>query len=54
MAIKINGSRRDDRVERILRDPRAYFAQARQAARAEVKREMDLEQQRSRGRAAPA
>lgn len=54
MAIKINGSRRDDRVERMLRDPKTYFAQARRAARIEVKREMDLEQQRSRGRAAPA
>jgi hypothetical protein len=54
VAIKINGSRRDDRVERILRDPRAYFAQARRAARVEVKREMDLEQQRSKGRASPA
>jgi hypothetical protein len=58
MAIKLNGSRRDDRVERILRDPRAYFAQARQAARVQVKREMDremdIEQQRSRRRAAPA
>lgn len=54
VAIKINGSRRDDRVERILRDPKAYFARARQQARIEVKQEMAQEQQRSRGRAAPA
>jgi hypothetical protein len=54
VAIKINGSRRDDRVERILRDPKGYFARARQEARVEVKREMEREQQLSRGRAAPA
>jgi hypothetical protein len=54
MAIKLNGIRRDDRVERILRDPKGYFAQARQEARVEVRREMAREQQRSRGRRAPA
>ena len=54
VAIKINGSRRDDRVERMLRDPKGYFARARQEAQVEVKREMEREQQRSRRRAAPA
>lgn len=54
MAIKINGSRRDDRVERILRDPKGYFARARQEAQVQVKREMEREQQLSRGRTAPA
>ena len=54
MAIKLTGSRRDDRVERILRDPKGYFARARQEAQVEVKREMEREQQRSRRRAAPA
>ena len=54
MAIKLNGIRRDERVEQILRDPKGYFAQARQEARIEVRREMAREQQRSRGRAAPA
>lgn len=54
MAAKINGSGRDDRVERILRDPRAYFAQARQVARAEVRAEMARERELARGRTAPA
>jgi len=54
MAIKTNGAGRDDRVERILRDPKGYFAKARQQARLEVKREMAQEQKRGRGRAAPA
>jgi hypothetical protein len=54
MAVKLNGIRRDDRVERILRDPKGYFARARQEARVEVRREMAREQQRSRGRTAPA
>jgi hypothetical protein len=54
MASKINGSGRDDRVERILRDPKGYFEKARRDARVEVKREMDREQKRSRGRTAPA
>jgi len=54
MAIKLTGSRRDDRVERILQDPKGYFARARQEARIEVRREMDSEQRRSRGRIAPA
>lgn len=44
MAIKINGSRRDDRVERILREPKGYFAKAGQQARVEVQREMAQEQ----------
>jgi hypothetical protein len=48
MAIKITVNRRDDRVERILRDPKSYFAQARRQARAEVKREMAREQKRAR------
>ncbi|HET7326896.1 MAG TPA: hypothetical protein VFJ14_06355 [Nocardioidaceae bacterium] len=54
MAIKINGSRRDDRVERILRDPKGYFAQAREQARTEVRREMAREQDRARRRRATA
>ena len=44
MAVKIQGKRRDDRVEQILRDPKAYFARARKRARAEV--EADLARER--------
>lgn len=48
MAVHIEGgSRRDDRVERILRDPVRYFELARRKAEAEVRREMELEQERS-------
>ncbi|WP_156384178.1 hypothetical protein [Marmoricola sp. Leaf446] len=39
MAIKIPGKRLDERVEQILRDPKAYFERARQTARAEVRAE---------------
>lgn len=52
MAVKINGKRRDQRVEQILRDPKTYFAQARKNARAEVKAEIDRERGRLRGRPA--
>lgn len=48
MAIKITRTRRDDRVERILRDPNSYFAEARERARAEVKKEMARERQNGR------
>jgi hypothetical protein len=54
MAVKINGASRDDRIERILRDPDGYFAKAREVARAEVEREMAEEQKRSAGRPARA
>lgn len=52
VAVKINGKRRDQRVEQILRDPKTYFAQARKNARAEVKAEIDRERGRLRGRPA--
>jgi hypothetical protein len=39
VAVKIPGKRRDERIDQILRDPKAYFAKARQNARAEVKAE---------------
>jgi hypothetical protein len=48
MGIKIERPRRDDRVERILRDPRAYFAEARRAARDEVRAEMSQQQRRGK------
>lgn len=54
MAIKLSKTRRDDRVERILRDPQSYFAEARSEARAEVRREMAREQKRARRRPATA
>lgn len=54
MAIKLTRTRRDDRVDRILRDPSGYFANARAKARTEVKREMAREQKRNRRRAATA
>ena len=47
MAVKIPGKGLDKRVEQILRDPKAYFQNARSVARAEVKAERD----RERGRA---
>ena len=50
MAVQIRRERRDDRVERILRDPNQYFEQARTAARAEVTREMATEEKRARHR----
>lgn len=43
MAVRIRGRRRDDRVEQIIRDPKAYFAQARENARAEVRAEIARE-----------
>jgi len=47
MAVEIRRDRRDDRVERILKDPSGYFEQARKDARAEVTREMEREQKRN-------
>lgn len=52
MAVKIPGKGLDKRVEQILRDPKTYFENARQAARAEVKAER--EQERGRLRRRPA
>ena len=52
MAVKINGKRRDERVEQILRDPKNYFAQARKNARAEVEAEINRERGRLRRRPA--
>ena len=52
MAVKIRGKRRDERIEQILRDPKTYFAQARNNARAEVRAE--LAQGRGRLRRRPA
>lgn len=44
MAVHIEGgASRDDRVERILRDPKRYFDLARRRAEAKVKREMEQE-----------
>jgi hypothetical protein len=40
----------DDRVERMLSDPRGYFAGARERARAEVERDIAREAARSRSR----
>ena len=45
MAVKLRSKRRDDRVEQIIRDPKGYFARARENARAEVKAEMARERQ---------
>jgi hypothetical protein len=52
VAVKIRRERRDDRVEQILRDPKAYFARARENARAEVRAEMAQGRGRLRRRTA--
>ena len=39
MAVKLPGKGRDERVDEILRDPKTYFARARQKARAEIEAE---------------
>ncbi len=52
MALKVRARRRDQRVEQILRDPKGYFAQARQRAESEVKAEMAQERVRLRRRTA--
>ena len=52
VAVKIRGKRRDERVEQILRDPKAYFSRARENARAEV--EAEMAQGRGRLRRRPA
>ena len=48
MAPRVNRSRRDDRVEQILKDPKGYFDRARQRAEAEVRQEMAREAKRTR------
>ena len=52
MALKMQGKRRDDRVEQILRDPKGYFARARRKARADVEAEVARERGRLRRRTA--
>lgn len=52
MAIKIPGKGLDRRVEQILNDPKAYLANARKIARAQV--EAEREQERGRFRHRPA
>lgn len=39
MAVKLPGKGRDERVEEILQDPKAYFARARKQARAQLEAE---------------
>lgn len=50
MAVKLPGKGRDERVDEILRDPKAYFTRARERARAEVEAEVAAEKQRRRPR----
>lgn len=52
MAVKITGKGPDERVEQILRDPKTYFAQARQRARAALKAEREQDGARLRRRPA--
>lgn len=52
MAVKIPGKRPDRRVEQILSNPKAYFAQAREAALADVRAERARERGRLRRRPA--
>ena len=54
MAPRVTRSRRDDRVEQILTDPKGYFERARRRAEAEVRQEMAREAKRTRGGPAPA
>lgn len=46
MAKKLRTSRPDDRIERALQDPKAYFNQARERAQREVSAEMARERNR--------
>ena len=41
VAMKLLTKRKDDRVERILQDPKTYFAEARRVRRQEVIAEME-------------
>jgi hypothetical protein len=52
VAVKLRGKRRDERVDQILRDPKSYFARARENARAEVKAELAQGRGRLRRRTA--
>jgi hypothetical protein len=52
VAVKINGKKRDGQVEQILRDPRAYFAQARKTTREAVRADVARERGRLRRRTA--
>ena len=52
MAVKIPGKSLDKRVEQILRNPKAYFENARKNARAEVKAEREASRARLRQRTA--
>ena len=54
MAAKVTRGLRDDRVEKIISDPKGYFSRARRRAEAEVRREMAQESKRTRRGAAPA
>jgi hypothetical protein len=50
MAKKLRTTRRDDRIERALRDPKTYFSQARERAKQEVIAEMARERSRPQPR----
>lgn len=50
MAVRTEPRGEDPRVEQILRDPKGYFAQARERAREDVR--ADLARERSRRRPA--
>ena len=52
VAVKINGKKRDTQVEQILRDPKAYFAQARKNTRDAVRADVARERGRLRRRTA--
>lgn len=51
MGIRIKNAKQDDRVDRMLADPKAYFDAARRRARLEVRREMAQERRRRNGTA---
>ncbi|GGF46465.1 hypothetical protein GCM10011519_20540 [Marmoricola endophyticus] len=52
MAVKLPGKGRDERVEQILADPKAYFTRAREKARAEIEAEKRARRPRLRHRPA--
>jgi hypothetical protein len=52
VAVKLRRQRQDERVEQILRDPKAYFDRARRNARAEVEAELAKGRPRLRRRTA--
>jgi hypothetical protein len=50
MAMTIQGDSHDNRIEKILADPKGYFEQARRRAEAKVRREMEQERAQPKGR----